>query len=226
MRCFTVRFTIKAFVYFLCVCVAAPCIAWAEPERYDFPNFNRKDKSLEFLLTSPTQASMSALAANARQNKAKRNEAKQKSIAALLRQYNKKLDANKAHDYAEIIIQNSEKFGQDPFIIAAVVVNESSARHDVVSRGGDYGLMQVRWRVHQKTIKKKYPHIEEAEDMLIPENNVLVGTEIFSSYHATANQDVRSAMMYYSAGNKRLTDKVFAVLSQLEKSYLAHLKKI
>jgi hypothetical protein len=51
-----------------------------------------------------------------------------------------------------------------------------------------------------------------------------VGTEIFSTYHATAKQDVRGAVMYYSAGNKRLVEKVFAVLSKLEKSYLERLK--
>jgi soluble lytic murein transglycosylase-like protein len=61
--------------------------------------------------------------------------------------------------------------------------------------------------------------------MLNPQNNLLVGTEIFSTYHATAKQDVRNALMYYSAGNKRLVEKVFTVLSKLEKSYLAHLKK-
>jgi soluble lytic murein transglycosylase-like protein len=212
-RCFTA----KVVVCFMCVCVAAPFAAWAEPERYDFPVFDRKPISLP----SPLRASMPPLAAKVDQNK--RNEARQKSIAALLQQYNKKLSDDKAREYADLIIQNSEKFGQDPFVIAAVVVNESSARHDAVSRGGDYGLMQVRWRVHQKKIKKKYPHIEGAKDMLIPKNNVLVGTDIFSTYY-TGNQDVREALMSYSAGNKRLTDKVFNVRSQLEKSYLAHLK--
>jgi soluble lytic murein transglycosylase-like protein len=106
-----------------------------------------------------------------------------------------------------------------------VVVTESSARRDAVSKGGDYGLMQVRWRVHQKKIKTKYPHIEEAKDMLNPKDNVLVGTEIFSTYHATANQDVRDALMFYTAGNERMTDKVFAVRTQLEKAYFERLRK-
>jgi soluble lytic murein transglycosylase-like protein len=232
----TRRFLMKVIVCFVCVYVAAPLAAWAEPERYDFPAFDRKEKTLKISLPSPQspppqspppqspQSSARPSAAKAEQNKATQNEAKRKTIAALLRQYNKKLDDSKARKYADIIIQNSEKFAQNPFVIAAMVVNESSAKHDAVSRGGDYGLMQVRWRVHQKKIKKKYPHIDEAKDMLIPENNVLVGTEIFSNYHATAKKDVRNALMFYSAGNKRLADKVFAVLSQLEKSYRAHLK--
>jgi soluble lytic murein transglycosylase-like protein len=194
-------------------------VARAEPERYDFPMFDRKKEPVKLVLPK-----MPALSARGEQDIRKRNEAKRKSIAALLQQYNKKLGDAQAYDYAVFIMQASEKFGQDPFVIAAMVVNESSARHDAVSRGGDYGLMQVRWRVHQKKIKKKYPHIENAKDILNPRDNVLVGTEIFSTYHATADRDLKNAVMYYSAGNKRLVEKVFAVLSKLEKSYLAHLK--
>jgi soluble lytic murein transglycosylase-like protein len=215
---------------------AAPFTAWAEPERYDFPVLGRKEKPLASLLLPPLSSmpslpSIPPLAANAKRNEAEQseaqqNEARRKSIAALLQKYNKKLDDNKSRQYADLIIRTSRKFGQDPFVIAAVVVNESSAKHDAVSRGGDYGLMQVRWRVHRKKIQKKYPHIDEAKDMLIPENNLLVGTEIFSGYHATAKQNVRDTLMFYSAGNKRLADKVFAVLSQLEKSYLVHLKNL
>jgi soluble lytic murein transglycosylase-like protein len=194
-------------------------VAHAEPERYDFPVFKPKREPVKLIFPK-----MPALSAKGEQDVRKKNEAKRKSIAALFQQYNKKLSDARAYEYAVFIMQASEKFGQDPFVIAAMVVNESSARHDAVSRGGDYGLMQVRWRVHQKKIRKKYPHIENAKDMLNPKDNVLVGTEIFSTYHATAEQDVKNAVMYYSAGNKRLVEKVFAVLSKLEKSYLEHLK--
>lgn len=217
-----VMYVIVVFVLVMFVTLSGVNIASAETERYDFLKSERK---APFKLTfpappPPTQEKQDAHKRDVR----KRNEAKQKSIAALLRQYNKKLSGAKAHDYADFIMQASAKFGQDPFVIAAMVVNESSARHDVVSRGGDYGLMQVRWRVHQKKIKKKYPHIENAKDMLNPQNNLLVGTEIFSTYHATAKQDVRNALLYYSAGNKRLVEKVFTILAKLEKSYLEHLK--
>jgi len=105
-----------------------------------------------------------------------------------------------------------------------LVITESSARHDAVSRGGDYGLMQVRWRVHEKKIRNKYPHIEKAKDMFNPKDNMLVGIEIFATYYATAKQDVRGALMYYSGGNKRAADKVFELRSQLEKSYQDRLK--
>ena len=197
--------------------------AYAEPERYDFPVIAPKENPVKLIF--PTMPKIEEITdISNTQDVQKVNEAKRESIATLLRKYNKKLTAEKAYDYAVYIIQASDRFKQNPFVIAAMVVNESSARSDAISRGGDYGLMQVRWRVHQKKIRKKYPHIEEAKDILNPKDNLLVGTEIFSTYRATAKQDVRGALMYYSAGNERLADKVLAVVAQLEKSYTERLK--
>jgi soluble lytic murein transglycosylase-like protein len=190
--------------------------AFAELERYDFPAFEPK---ITFVKLAPPVSG----GGSARLSDRKKNEAKRKSIAAALRQYNKKLSEEKAYEYAVLIIQTSDKFKQNPFIITAMVVNESSARHDAVSRGGDYGLMQVRWRVHQKTIRKKYPHIARAKDMLNPRNNLLVGVEIFSAYREAANQNLHDALLSYSAGNRRLAQKVFAVSDRLEKSYIERL---
>lgn len=203
-------------------------VADAEPERYDFPV--RSQKAWPVALLAHSMPLLGELPPNdlrtedVRQGVVRQNEARKKSIAALFQQYNRKLDEQKARDYATFIMQACEQFKQDPFVIAAMIVNESSARSDAISSGGDYGLMQVRWRVHQKKIRKKYPNIEEADDMLNPQYNVLVGTEIFSVYHATAKQDIRGALMYYTAGNERHADKVFAVLSRLEKAYNEHMK--
>ena len=210
-----VRYGIFAILVIFVLSIAVS--ACAEPERYDFP----KENPVKFV--TPLMPALPDLPAE--KNEAhKINEAKRRSIAALLRQYNKKLSDKDAYDYAILIIQASEKFGQNPFVIAALVVSESSARSDAVSRGGDYGLMQVRWRVHEKKIRNKYPHIAKANDMLIPKNNLLVGIEIFSTYHATAKHDIRGALMYYSAGNKNLADKVVTLVAQLEKSYQERLK--
>jgi soluble lytic murein transglycosylase-like protein len=235
----------KFFIFFIAIfsaalLAAATGPAFAEPERYDFPKFKPKTESvpLKFhsgLSRAPADVSVKP-AANPRGTPAKpkparepglreKNEAKRRCIAALLRQYNKKLSEKEAYDYAVLIIQTSDKFKQNPFVIAAMIVNESSARHDAVSRGGDYGLMQVRWRVHRKTIRKKYPHIAEAKDILNPRNNLTVGVEIFSNYRARVDNDLRQALLTYSAGNSRLADKIFAVLSKLEKSYTERLQK-
>jgi soluble lytic murein transglycosylase-like protein len=196
--------------------------AGAELEAYNFPLPRPSDSidssSLMAPVSKDTKAQRVAL------DLKRRNEAKKQSIVELFQQYNKKLSDEEAESYALYIMQACEKFSQDPLVIAAVIVNESTVRRDALSKGGDYGLMQVRWRVHQKKIKKKYPHIEKARDMFDPKDNVLVGTEIFSACYAVAKQDVRGALLRYSAGNERLAEKVVAVLSKLEKEYLARLK--
>ena len=150
-------------------------------------------------------------------------EAALKSIEALLFRYNKRLSPQKARLYAEFIVEAGQQFHQDPFVIAAMIVNESSARHDALSRGGDYGLMQVRWRVHKRNITKKYPHIKQAKDMFDPKYNVLVGTEIFSRCCA-ASADLQSGLLRYSAGNRRLARKIVAEVKRLEDAYQHHLK--
>lgn len=198
--------------------------AFAEIERYDFPSLPSTGlRSLDNSMPPTPKKETIRQQFNTEAEMFCR-EVQKDSIADLLQKYNKRLSDEKADVYAGFIIQASEKFQQDPFLIAAVVVTESSARHDAVSKGGDYGLMQVRWRVHQKKIRQKYPHITKPSDMFHPEYNLLVGTEIFSTYHATAKQDVKNALLYYSSGNQRLTQKVFSVIDQLEKTYTQRLK--
>ncbi|GHV33714.1 hypothetical protein FACS1894187_02750 [Synergistales bacterium] len=155
----------------------------------------------------------------------KKNDAKRKSIAAFLSQHNKRLSNAQAQEYAVLIIQISEKFKQNPLLVASMIVNESSARRDAVSRGGDYGLMQVRWRVHQKKIRKQYPNIKNAKDMLNPKNNLMVGVEILSNCRERADYDIRGAILYYSAGNEQLADNVLLSLYNLENSYIDRLTR-
>ena len=154
------------------------------------------------------------------------NEAKSRAIISLLRQHNRRLDEAAAREITEFIMLACERYGQEPFLIAALMVHESSARPDAVSRGGDYGLMQVRWRVHQRNIRAKYPHITTARDMLDPKYNILIGTEIFSTYRRTANNDILGALRYYTGGSTRMPARVFASVSRLEDIYMNYLENI
>ena len=140
--------------------------------------------------------------------------------------YNKKLSAKQARQYAEYILQAGDKFGQEPFVLAAMVVHESSANASAVSRGGDYGLMQVRWNVHKKRIMREYPSVKKAKDFLDPRINIMVGTEIFTDYRAAAGPDLRAGLLRYSAGNKKLANKIFATVRDLEAAQNRHLKAV
>ena len=210
-------FMVRSFVGSVFVSLLFSSAASAELESYGFPLAVPQRKPQ---LAVQTASVKDAHGASSRTTK--HRKAQKKSIAALLKSYNSKLGQKAALQYAEYILQASEKFRQDPFVVAAMIVKESSARHDAVSRGGDYGLMQVRWRVHRRSITQKYPHIKDAKAMLNPEYNILVGTEILAHYCASAD-DLKGGLMRYSAGNRKLAEKIFAVLKGLQSSYQEHL---
>ena len=136
-------------------------------------------------------------------------------MADLFSRYNRKLSQPQAKQIAAVVLQAGERFRLDPLLIASIIVRESSARPWAISKGGDYGLMQVRWRVHQKWIRRKYPQVRDASDLLKPEINIFVGAEIFAGYYAK-HKTLRSGLLRYSAGNNVLADRVLATLGELE----------
>lgn len=155
---------------------------------------------------------------------AKQREAQLRAMAELFRRYNPKLTEKQARSFGEYAIQAGDRFSQEPFVLAAMIIRESSAKPNVVSKGGDYGLMQVRWRIHEKRIRKKYPSVKKAKDFLNPKVNILVGAELFSEYRGGGS--VRQGLLRYSAGNKQLADRVLATKNELEASYRKHLKAL
>lgn len=211
------HFMVRSFVGSVFVSLLFSSAASAELESYGFPLAVPQRKPQFAVQTASVKDAHGASSRTTKHRKAQK-----KSIAALLKSYNSKLGQKAALQYAEYILQASEKFRQDPFVVAAMIVKESSARHDAVSRGGDYGLMQVRWRVHRRSITQKYPHIKDAKAMLDPKYNILVGTEILARYCASAD-DLKGGLMRYSAGNRKLAENVFAVLKGLQSSYQEHL---
>lgn len=217
-------FMARRWVLSCCVLLFFSSAAAAEWEHYGLP-IPASQRRMPFSV-KPIHPSQKAPAASPKAKKIEKHRiAQRKTIANLLRRYNKKLDKQAALKYAEYILQACEKYQQDPFVVAAMIVHESSARCDVVSRGGDYGLMQVRWRVHRKSITQKYPHIKDAKGILDPKYNVLVGTEILARYCSSA-PDLKEGLMRYSAGNRKLADKVFAVRKGLQSAYQEHLKTL
>lgn len=156
-------------------------------------------------------------------NGSRRHNAQRESIYDFIHARNKNLSRQTVLRYADYIVQACEKYRQDPFAVTAMIVHESTARNNAVSSGGDYGLMQVRWKVHHKSIKQQYPHIKKADDLFDPKYNILIGTEIFADYRNKAG-DITGGLLRYSAGNRQLVRKIFASMEKLEKLYQHHLK--
>lgn len=137
-----------------------------------------------------------------------------RNIAGLFTRINNKLTSSQANTYAGYIIQACEKYKQDPYVIAAIIVHESTVKYNALSKGGDYGLMQVRWKVHANAIKKEFPNVKSATDMFNARVNIFYGTKIFAECMSKST-DLRSGLMRYSAGSVKLTNKVLATVKEL-----------
>ena len=145
------------------------------------------------------------------------NDVKSRNIYALFMRVNPRLSSSDAKKYIEIIFDACAKFKQDPYVIAGIIVHESTVNSKAVSKGGDYGLMQVRWKVHTKAIKQRFPKVKHGKDILDARTNIFFGTEIFSDCMKKSNGDVSKGLLRYSAGNTKLRDKVLATVKELQR---------
>ena len=143
------------------------------------------------------------------------NDSRARNIYQLFTGVNPKLSESDAKNYAGIVIEAAEKFKQDSYVIAGIIVHESTVNNKAVSKGGDYGLMQVRWKVHEKAIKQRFPKVRRANDMFDARTNIFYGTEIFRDCMRKSDNDYQKAILRYSAGNTKLRDKLTATVSKL-----------
>ena len=140
---------------------------------------------------------------------------KASNISKLFTSVNPSLNAKTATNYAKVIIKACEKYKQDPYAIAALIVHESTVNNKAISKGGDYGLMQIRWSVHEKAIKKKFPKVKKASDILNAKINIYYGTELFADC-VKKGGSTRGGVLRYSAGNEKLADKVMNTMKELQ----------
>ena len=124
-------------------------------------------------------------------------------ISKFFRHYNK----NISDDVTEYVIQAGEHFKVDPLLIASIIVRESGARPNVISKGGDYGLMQVRWKVHRNMVNSP-------KELLDPKINIFIGTEIFARYYVQ-KKTLRGALIRYNGGSKTMANRVLATFNYL-----------
>ena len=138
-----------------------------------------------------------------------------RNIFQLFTDKNPKLESGTAKKYVDILMEAAKKYKQDPYIIASIIVHESTVNNKAVSKGGDYGLMQVRYKVHEKAIKKEYPKVKKASDMFDAKTNIFFGTRIFSEC-AAKSKDLRGALLRYTGNNNKAADKVMKTYNELK----------
>jgi soluble lytic murein transglycosylase-like protein len=128
---------------------------------------------------------------------------------------NRNLDRSMAASYAVSILEASERFGVHPFIVASIIIRESTVKQNARSRYA-YGLMQINWKAHRKGLKAAFYHIQTLEDLLQPRNNILAGTWIFSWYLKSSGGNVdRALAKYLGRSGKKYIRRVLAGYQQM-----------
>jgi len=189
----------RLFIAAFLVAVCAGQVS-AEGERYDrmeIPTPAEKAKEEEFCVSS----------------------AKIQVIVSAFTRVNRALDQATAALYATHVIEASENFGVHPFMIASIIIRESTVKPNARSRYA-YGLMQINWKAHRKGLKKAFSDIRTLEDMIKPRNNIMAGTWIFSWYLKSSNGDINKALAkYLGRTGKKYINRVLAGYDAMLKEF-------
>lgn len=103
--------------------------------------------------------------------------------------------------YKDIIIDKSEKYDLDPYLVASIINVESSYESDALSIKDAKGLMQIspqtgKWASQVLDIKGY------KEEMLFnPEINIEIGTWYLNRLFKEFDQDLDLVLMAYNAGS-------------------------
>lgn len=139
--------------------------------------------------TSPAYHSMQSC--TSKQDQALR----QNAITNYFTKKNPKIPLKTLSLYAQLIEATSAKYKLDPFLVAAIMVKESTMRERVVSKG-NYGLMQINWNANKSWIKKTFP-VRSKDDLLVPANNVKIGAHILAANIRRTGGDVDKGLDRY-----------------------------
>lgn len=103
-------------------------------------------------------------------------------------------------DYQQDIITYSQKNNIDPFLVAAIIKNESNFKHKAVSGVGAVGLMQImpetgRWIAEQMGLADY-----KDSDLYITKTNIRMGCWYVGELDHEFKQNMTLVMIAYNAG--------------------------
>lgn len=140
-------------------------------------------------------------------------------IVSAFTRVNRSLNATTAVSYAVSILEAAERFGVHPFMVASIIIRESTVKQSARSRYA-YGLMQINWKAHRKGLKAAFNHIQTLDDLLQPRNNILAGTWIFSWYMKSSGGNIdRALAKYLGRSGRKYIKRVLAGYQEMLNEY-------
>jgi soluble lytic murein transglycosylase len=108
--------------------------------------------------------------------------------------------------YWSTIKSESEKNGLDPYMVAALIRQETEFNPGAVSNKSAYGLMQLLPSVGKSMAKEEGMRHFETNDLLDPDTNIRLGTRYLRQTLDKFNRQPEYTFAAYNAGDNRVTD--------------------
>lgn len=106
-------------------------------------------------------------------------------------------------DQMELIRQSCREYELDPFLVLAIIRQESFFEADAVSSANAMGLMQLIYPTARSVSRQKGMRISR-DDLFRPEVNISLGTHYFKSLLDKYNGRIYLALAAYNAGDFRV----------------------
>jgi soluble lytic murein transglycosylase-like protein len=148
------------------------------------------------------------------------NKLKEEAIVNYFTEINMFLPEHEARRYAKAVIESSQTFNVDPFLISAIIAKESTV--DCMARSSvAHGLMQIHWGVHKQAILDAFgSRVNSVRDIYVPETNIDIGTWIFSNYLNSAEGDIKKALgKYYGEQNSSYINNILTRYSKIVSNF-------
>ena len=107
--------------------------------------------------------------------------------------------------YRELVQREAKEWGLDPFVIAAIIRQESAFKADIVSHAGAVGLMQVMPPTGAELARRHGPSGFHEANLTSPEVNLHLGAAFFVDMSARYKDDLPLVLSAYNAGPTRAT---------------------
>lgn len=105
--------------------------------------------------------------------------------------------------HSDLVGARARELELDPYLLAAIVRQESAFQADVVSAAGAVGLMQVMPATGKELARKAGPRRFRQEFLTVPELNVHLGAEYVSDLLRRYDGDIPLVLSAYNAGPTR-----------------------
>ncbi|MDE3002496.1 MAG: transglycosylase SLT domain-containing protein [Gemmatimonadota bacterium] len=107
--------------------------------------------------------------------------------------------------YRELVRREAEEWGVDPFMLAAIIRQESAFKADIVSHAGAIGLMQVMPPTGAELARAHGPAGFTQESLTRPEVNLHLGAAFFVDMSRRYDDELPLVLSAYNAGPTRAT---------------------